>query len=206
VKKQRTKGEKGKVNSKNSGRNSLIILICFFFFSCGENVYVPKPRGYFRIDIQDTTYTPLKGKYPYFFEHSTRAYIDSLRRQEKYWINLEYPDLNATLHITYKNMDTNNLTDLINDSRTLVFKQIVKADDVLESHILDTATHLYGKIYELVGNDAACSFQFWVTDRQKHFLRGSLYLNQVPQNDSLAPLITYLKKDMMHLLKTFKWN
>jgi len=189
--------------------NRKIIVIagaCFLFLACGEEFYTPKPRGYFRIDIPDTTYTPLEGKYPYFFEHSNRAVIDSLEKREKYWINLEYPDLNATLHITYKCMDTIDLTDLINDSRTLVFKQIVKADDILESHILDTATNLYGKIYETLGNDAACSFQFWVTDRQKHFFRGSLYLNQVPQNDSLAPVINYLKNDLMHLIKTFRWN
>ena len=184
----------------------VIISFCFLFLACSEEVYTPKPRGFFRIDIQDTTYTPLQGKYPYFFEYSSRAVVDSLLRQEPYWINIEYPDLNATLHITYKSMNANNLADLINDSRTIVFKQIIKADDVLESHILDTATHLYGKIYETTGNDAACSFQFWITDKQKHFFRGSLYLNQVPQNDSLAPLINYLKKDMLHLIETFRWN
>ena len=184
----------------------VIISLCFLFFACGEEIYTPKPRGYFRIDIQDTTYTPLQGKYPYFFEYSSRAVVDALTRQEPYWINIEYPDLNATLHITYKSMDTNNLVDLINDVRTIVFKQIIKADDVLESHILDTTINLYGKIYETTGNDAACSFQFWITDKQKHFFRGSLYLNQVPQNDSLAPLIYYLKKDMLHLIETFRWN
>ena len=184
----------------------LILSICFLFIACGEEFYTPKPRGFFRIDIKDTTYTHLKGEYPYFFEYSNRAFVDTLNRREKYWINLEYPDLNATLHITYKNMNINNLTDLINDSRTMAIKQIVKADDILESHILDTATHLYGKIYETVGNDAACPFQFWVTDRQKHFFRGSLYLNQVPQNDSLAPIINYLKKDMLYLIETFRWN
>ena len=191
-------------------RKTIIIAVaaCFIFIACEEEVYMPKPRGYFRIDIKDTTYTPLKGKYPYFFEHSSRAIIDSttLKGRGQYWINLLYPDLNATLHITYKNMDASNLTDLINDSRTMVFKQIVRAEDILESHILDTAINLYGKIYETVGNDAACSFQFWVTDRQKHFFRGSLYLNQVPQNDSLAPIINYLKKDFMHLIETFRWN
>jgi gliding motility-associated lipoprotein GldD len=184
----------------------VIISVCFFFVACSEEFYTPKPRGFFRIDIQEANYTSLKRNYPYFFEYSNLAYIDSLHGREQYWINLEYSDLNATLHITYKSVITNSLTDLINDSRTLVFKQIIRADDVLESHILDTTTNLYGKIYETIGNDAACPFQFWVTDRRKHFLRGSLYLNQVPQNDSLAPIINYLKKDMMHLIETFKWN
>ncbi len=184
----------------------LAILICFSFIACEEEVYTPKPRGYFRIEIQDTTYRPLEGQFPYFFEYSNRAIIDSLENREQYWINLIYPDLNAVLFITYKDIKNNDLDDLINDSRILVFKQIAKADDIIESHILDSTINAYGKIYETVGNDAACPFQFWVTDRQDHFFRASLYLNNVPQNDSLEPVITYLKKDMMHLIQTFKWD
>ena len=179
---------------------------CFLLISCQDEVYTPKPRGYFRIDIHDTTYTPLQEKYPYFFEYSKRAFIDSVKNREKYWTNLVYPDLNAVLFITYKDIEKENLTDLINDSRMFVYKQIAKADDILESHILDTNNNMYGKIYETVGNDAACPFQFWVTDKQKHFFRASLYLNNVPQNDSLAPIINYLKKDMLYLIETFKWK
>ena len=183
-----------------------VALVCFFFFACEDRVYTPKPRGYFRIEVKDTTYTPLEGNYPYFFEHSNRAFIEPLKDRDPYWANVIYPDLNAVLFVTYKNIKNENLTDLINDSRMFVYKQIVKADDILESHITDSAINLYGKIYETVGNEAACPFQFWVTDKQNHFFRASLYLNNVPQNDSLAPIINYLKKDMMHLIETFSWK
>ena len=184
----------------------LIISACFFLVACEDKVYTPKPRGYFRIDIQDTTYQPLNEQFPYFFEYSNLAFFEPIKNKDPYWANLVYPDLNAVLFITYKKVGNNDLTDLINDSRTFVFKQIVKADNVLESHIVDSTTHLYGKIYELIGNDAACPFQFWVTDRENHFLRASLYLDNVPQNDSLAPIINYLKKDMLHLIETFTWK
>ena len=183
-----------------------ILFSCFFFVSCGDEVYIPKPRGYFRMELHDTTYTQLKGDYPYFFEHSNQAFIDPLENKGKYWANLIYPDLNAILFITYKDIKNENLNDLINDSRTFVYKQFAKADDVLESHIIDSSINLYGKIYETVGDEAPCPFQFWVTDKQDHFLRASLYLNNVPQNDSLAPIINYLKKDMLYLIQTFKWE
>ena len=176
------------------------------FSSCKEDVFTPKPRGFFRLDVKDTTFQPLTGSYPYTFEYSKASFVDSIKPQGDNWINLIYPELNSIFFITYKAVNDTNLNYLINDSRVIVYKQIVKADDILESTIVDTSAHVYGKIYESIGNDAACPFQFWVTDREKHFFRGSLYLNNVPQNDSLAPIIDYLKKDMMHLIETFAWK
>ena len=184
----------------------LFLLAGLFLYSCQEEIYTPKPRGYFRIDVKDTTYQSLQGNYPYSFEYSKAAFVDSLQRKEDYWINLIYPELNSILFITYRIVDDTNLNHLIDDSRTIVYKQLAKADDILESHIVDSTNHLYGKIYETLGNDAACPFQFWVTDRENHFFRASLYLNNTPQNDSLAPIIDYLKKDMFHLIETFNWK
>ncbi len=184
----------------------LLITMELCLTSCNEDVYTPKPRGFFRIDIKDTTFQPLTGSYPYTFEYSNASFVDSIEPKGKNWINLIYPELNSILFITYKAVDDTNLNYLIDDSRIIVYKQIAKADDILESTIIDTSAQLYGKIYEATGNDAACPFQFWVTDRENHFFRGSLYLNNVPQNDSLAPIINYLKKDMMHLIETFTWK
>ena len=53
---------------------------------------------------------------------------------------------------------------------------------------------------------AASAVQFYVTDETSHFLRGSLYFNSPPNADSLAPVITFVKDDMMHLLNTFQWH
>ena len=88
----------------------------------------------------------------------------------------------------------------------MVFKQINKADDILESSVLDDENHVYGKIYETIGDEAACPYQFWLTDKQKHFFRASVYMGCKPQNDSLQPVIDYVKKDMLHLIETFQWT
>ena len=60
-------------------------------------------------------------------------------------------------------------------------------------------------IYDIGGN-AASSIQFYATDSTKHFIRGALYFNVAPQPDSLAPVIQYLRKDIVRLLTTLKWK
>jgi len=188
-------------------RPCLIALIVIVLTACQSEVYNPKPRGYFRIAVKDTTYTPLPDIAPYTFEISSLAHVETRDKpDEKYWLNLVYPQLNAILHITYKPLKTNKLEDCISDARMMAAKQINKADDIEESTVLDTAAALYGKIYEILGNEAASPYQFWLTDRKNHFFRASLYFNSVPQNDSLAPHIDFLKKDMLHLIETFEWK
>jgi gliding motility-associated lipoprotein GldD len=61
-------------------------------------------------------------------------------------------------------------------------------------------------IFYDIGGDAASPTQFFVTDSAKHFLRGSLYFNAAPNSDSLAPVVKYIKEDMLHLLETVKWK
>jgi gliding motility-associated lipoprotein GldD len=45
-----------------------------------------------------------------------------------------------------------------------------------------------------------------VTDSTKHFLRGAVYFNTATKNDSLAPVIRYLKQDAIHLIQTLRWK
>ena len=60
-------------------------------------------------------------------------------------------------------------------------------------------------IAELEG-EVPSQFHFTMTDSAKHFLRGALYFNTQVQNDSLAPAIEYMKRDMMHIINTLEWN
>jgi len=187
-----------------------LFVIAFFaciFNSCQEEVYTPKPRAYFRLTVSDTTYTVYEGNEPFSFEYSLAALPDKIHpANSSHWLNFVYPKQNAVIFTDYISLDTAKLTDLISDTRSIVLKQMVKADDMIQSEIIDTAAHIFGQIYETIGNNAACPFQFWLTDEKNYFFRASFYLNNVPQNDSLAPIITHLKKDMLHIIKTFQWK
>lgn len=182
------------------------LLLLFAITACQNETYTPKPRGYFRITVKDTTYQ-LHSNATFSFEYSRIAVIDTIQKaNEKHWMYLRYPQLNADIYITYKSLKTCDLNNCITDSHTFVYKQSAKADDIQESFISDSLSAVYGMIFEIIGNEAACPYQFWVTDRKNHFVRAALYFNSVPQNDSLAPIIDYLKKDMLHIIETFAWK
>jgi gliding motility-associated lipoprotein GldD len=60
-------------------------------------------------------------------------------------------------------------------------------------------------LFDIKG-DAASPLQFLATDSARHFLRGSLYFYARPNRDSLAPVIDYIKTDVVHLIETLEWR
>jgi gliding motility-associated lipoprotein GldD len=57
-----------------------------------------------------------------------------------------------------------------------------------------------------LSGEVPSQFQFYITDSTRHFLRGALYFPTATKNDSLAPIINYIKQDMIHLLNTTRWK
>ena len=60
-------------------------------------------------------------------------------------------------------------------------------------------------MYEIEGN-AASAYQFHLTDSTNHFVRGSLYFNNIPNQDSIQPVLEFVKEDITHLFETFVWK
>ena len=56
----------------------------------------------------------------------------------------------------------------------------------------------------LVG-EVPSHLQFYTTDSVKHFLRAAIYFRSATENDSLAPLIDFVKKDMVKMIQTQKF-
>ena len=52
----------------------------------------------------------------------------------------------------------------------------------------------------------ATANQFFLTDTSKHFLRGALYFDATPNEDSLSIVNKFLIEDVKHLINTFKWT
>lgn len=183
-----------------------ILLSVTLLFGCKPD-YTPKPRGYFRIDFPPHEYQLFDTTYPYTFEYPLYARIspDNSKLAEPYWINVCYPGFHAQLHISYKIIH-NNLSAYLDDSRKLVNKHIPKANAITRQEFLNPSMHVYGLTYEIRGTDAASPFQFYLTDSLSNFVRGALYFNVVPNNDSLAPVIDFLKADIHHMINSFQWK
>ncbi len=166
----------------------------------------PKQREYFRITFPNKEVVNFDTLYPYKFQYPKYANIkiDTDINTEPFWININFNSFNANVHVSYKKIE-NNLEQLLQDSRTLVYKHVVKADAIEEIMINKTADKVYGIIYYIKGN-AATPVQFFVTDSTKHFLRASLYFNVYPNKDSLAPAISFLTTDIEKIIETFQWK
>src|ERR1035437_7520633 len=89
-------------NRTRMGFSKLILaaLITVVLSSCGDS-YVPKPRGYYRIDFPQKEYRLFDTTFPFTFEYPLYAKVvrDSSKMAEPYWINLVYYPYNAQLHI-----------------------------------------------------------------------------------------------------------
>lgn len=168
--------------------------------------YTPRPHGYFRITFPQKKYVRYEGPCPYTFEYPVYARVVKDREPdaEPCWLNVEFPQFHGSLHITYKNIE-GNLARMLEDTYSLAYKHTVKADAIHERAFTDTVARVYGILYDIRGN-AASNVQFYLTDSTRHYLRGALYFNLVPEKDSLAPVIRFIREDIVHMIETFSWE
>lgn len=191
---------------KNLLRFAIIGSIVLHAGACSSD-YLPKPKGYNRIYLPEHTYQSLPDSFPYSFEYSVHAQIkrDCSLIAERYWMDLFYPELVADVQITYKTVDgEESLRDLLDDSYRLTSRHQIKAYSIDEV-ILRTPSGKTAIVTELEG-EVPSQFQFFITDSTANFLRGALYFRTASKNDSLAPSISYIKKDIVHLLNTLEWK
>ncbi len=186
---------------------SLFATLLLFCVACDES-YVPKPKGYNRIDLPGHTYVPLQQKHPYYFEHSAHAKIlkDTFDRAEPDWIYIYYPTLGANIQITYKHVakDPKKFQEFINDAYKLTAKHQIKASGIEET-VIRTPSGKTANLFEIEG-EVPSQFQFYMSDTTTHFFRGALYFRTATKNDSLAPVIDYVKEDILHLINTLEWK
>ena len=178
------------------------LILVAILLSC-QREYTPKPRGFFRINLPEKEYTKSPDILPYKFEIAKNSIITK-NHKEQGWINIEYPQYKATIYLSYKKIH-NNLETYINDSREFAYKHTIKADAILEDVFINKDKKVYGIKYDIQG-DAASNTQFFLTDSTVNFLRGSLYFNVIPNKDSLAPVLSYINKDIVHIIETFEWK
>ena len=186
----------------------LLLTSCSLLLTSCTRDYLPKPLGYNRLELPEPAYRLLPDSLPYQFEYSKHARLlrDTSGIREDYWVEIYYPELKSNIHVTYKrvNNDEQLLKEFLNDAYTLTAKHQVKAYAINEV-ISKTPSGKTAVIAELEG-EVPSPFQVTITDSTKNFLRAALYFNTKVANDSLAPAIEYMKKDMMHLVNTLEWQ
>lgn len=186
------------------------VLIVCLLAACNSE-YTIKKRGFFKIDFPPHQYQLFdQPGYPYTFEYPVYAkvikdttFFDS-KPENDYWINVDFPRFNGKIYISYKEIGKNDLTKLVNDAFQMTYKHTSKATEITDS-AMRTAKGISGVFFN-VGGNAATAKQFFVTDSVKHFLRGALYFDATPNEDSLGVVYDFLQTDMKHLINTLQWK
>lgn len=189
----------------------LPLILLILLVSCQqEETYLPKPRGYFRIELPAHEYQALNKKAPYNFEHSihTKIINDPHFLAQEYWIEMKYPQFDAEVDISYKpiRQSMDSLIGYVNTSHKLTRKHGVRATKIDEYKTTAGRDKSYDAVvFELEG-DVPSYFHWYAHDSTNHFVRAALYFNTAEKGDSLKPIIEYIKLDMMHMLNTLEFK
>lgn len=194
-------------------RNLFITFVSILFLlvvAC-NSPFIPKEKGYANFVFPEKTYQAFNTpSYPYSFEYPTYAYIDNQinyfgeNKSKDAWINIQFPSVNGTLYVSYKNIKSNQLDTLINDAYRFASNHSNKATYIADS-VFTTVNGVHGVFFH-IGGDVATAYQFYLTDSTTHFFRGALYFNTTPNADSLLIYNDFLFKDVQHMVNTFKWK
>jgi gliding motility-associated lipoprotein GldD len=201
-----------------------LISILILFASCNSG-FTPKPKGYFRIDLPERSYQLFdEAGFPYGFEYPAYATISKevdTTGINPYWINIDFKDFNGRIYLSYKSVSgrsiykikegvgyrdsavVNSFENLREEAFKMTYKHTVKASGIVDSFF---STPAGSGIYFYVAGEAATSKQFFISDSSRHFLRGALYFDAAPNEDSLSVVSHFLEEDMRHLLKTLRWK
>lgn len=195
-------------------KNSILYLLTsiVLLYGCREAA-VPRPKGYFRIDLPRHEYNSFNGGFtqaedlPLTFEYPVYGEISFIpdRYSEPGYFNIDFRSFNAKIYLTYKSVN-GDLEKLMEQTyRMNVKNHITRADAINEQMIIDPDRDVYGILYDLKGSTAT-AVQFFVTDSIKHFFRGSLYFFAEPNPDSLAPVNEFFREDIIHIIETLQWK
>ena len=215
--------------------NNILIffaLAALLFAACGGGDYTPKPQAYLRIDMPEHSYwlvdslcthagdtlvygtdtmVTITGScktFPFIFEANQCVEIkEKSAPKGEEWIDLVYPQWDGVVFLTYRSLRSpDSLRSQVDESMRLLEQHYQVTSGVEEQEYEDPEHKVYGTVYYLKGNKVASTCQFWVTDSVSNFLRGALFLNHTPNNDSLAPVISYIQADIEHLVETLRWR
>lgn len=178
-----------------------ILLFCaIVFFGCKEEEVLPKPKAMLRLEYEKPPVN--NAETPNFnFDYNS---IAQLKIKNSSAIALKYPDMKASIYLSYRKINT-DLKNLTIDAQKLSYEHAAKADGILPRAYEDAANKVYGVFFEVSG-DAASQAQFYVTDSLDHFVTGALYFETKPNYDSIYPAAVYLQQDMGRIMETLRWK
>lgn len=193
----------------------LLVVVLAIMQSCtGEPLLSPKPRAFPKVEYPnkeyrqlDTVFCDFTFEYPTYAEIQQKTQFFDEKPVNSCWFDIYVPKFDCAIHCSYypiEKQEGKSFEDLKQDAFKLTDYHNKKANYINPVPI-ELNPDKKGFIFEIDG-PVASPYQFYLSDGNKHFLRGALYFNTRIHTDSLAPIYDFLKKDINHLVATLQWK
>lgn len=179
-------------------------IVLLLSVSCtNREVHSPKPRAYPRIERADTLVMHEISNFSFLYSSDAKLKGQKVDLKKVIGFNLEYPSFDAVLYCTYIPIEKADLDRVLADNNRLLSSSVIANTSILETEYTNIEQGKSGALFYYDGNPIA-PYQFYITDNESYFVRGSLYYNSVVQVDSIATTTSSLRQDVMNLMESFE--
>ena len=176
-----------------------------FLFSCDETNYLPKEKGFLRLEFEKPTYDTFSNEssglnFIYNDAYSTFEIVSD----EK--IVLGYKDIK--IRIVLSDVGLENLSSFeesIQNFYMFLEPHRKKSNQISIKEFTSADNNRFAKVFEMRG-PVASPLQFYVTDSTNHFLFGSMNIMEKSDYDSIYPSIMYVKNDIFSIIESVNWE
>ena len=197
---------------KNNSRKAQLVGVIamtfvMIFTSCESYIPYPRKMGFHRIDFPaNQTYNTFNNKTcPFTFNYPEGGEI-TRNRKDSCWVDINYAAYDCKWHMSYRNTEESgkSRSEHYEDFRSLIYKHSMKASQIKESAISVPAGE--GILFEVYGNVGTPAQVFLYDSTENDIMMMSFYFQTALKNDSLLPVINYMKGEVQHMLESFSWK
>ena len=179
--------------------------VFLFHFSCDETNYLPKEKGFLRLEFEKPTYDTFSieaSKLNFIFNNAYSSF--EIVSDEK--IVLRYKDIK--IDIVLSNVELDNISSFeesIQNFYMFLEPHRKKSNQISIKEFTSANNKIFAKVFEMRG-PVASPLQFYVTDSTNHFLFGSMNIMEKSDYDSIYPSIMYVKNDVFSIIESVNWE
>ena len=180
----------------------------FFLGGCSDEVSPrARPHGFHKISFpEELDYQAFHSETcPFEFQYPVSGQI-SRSFDDSCWVDIDFPEYGLKWHLTHRFVPETDIAtgQHFEEHRKLIYKHSKKATQIA-ARDFDTP-EASGKAWEVYGNVGTPAYYFLADSAQENILMLSFYFNTAMKNDSLAPVIEYMRGEVEKSLETLVWK
>jgi len=185
----------------------LLATVLFFAAACSEPEQLPRRHGFHRITLPDETpQTRFESEScPFTFSYPAEGRV-TRDRSDSCWADIYFPRYELKWHLTCRPVVGGklNYAEMFEEHRRLIYKHAKKATDIRTGEFDIPAGRVI--VHEVYGNVGAPAYYFVSDSNRQHVLTLTFYFQTALKNDSLAPVIDYMKGEVGRSLLSLQWQ